>query len=107
MTTAINTSITGDLLIACAARTGRGDAIEAVDPSTGRTIGPTFHYATSDDVRAATQLADDAFDIYRRTTSEARARFLESVADNIDNLGDELIDRASAESGLPRARLQG
>ncbi|WP_338888346.1 aldehyde dehydrogenase (NADP(+)) [Rhodococcus sovatensis] len=107
MTTAINTSITGEFLVGGRARTGAGDAIEALNPSTGDTLGPTFHYATSKDVRDATALADEAFDIYRRTTSEARARFLESIADNIDNLGDELIDRASAESGLPRARLLG
>lgn len=107
MTTAVNTSITGDLLVGGRARTGAGDAIEALDPSTGQTLGPTFHYATSRDVRDATALAEDAFDTYRRTTSEARARFLESIANNIEALGDELIERASAESGLPRARVQG
>ncbi|WP_072804727.1 aldehyde dehydrogenase (NADP(+)) [Rhodococcoides yunnanense] len=106
-TTTINTSITGDFLIGGAARTGEGDAIEAIDPSSGETLGPTFHYATTKDVQDATRLADEAFDTYRRTTSEARALFLESIADNIDALGDELIDRASAESGLSRVRLQG
>nr|WP_296776370.1 aldehyde dehydrogenase (NADP(+)) [Rhodococcus sp. (in: high G+C Gram-positive bacteria)] len=107
MTSATTTSITGDFIVGGEARTGAGDSVEALDPSSGLIIGPTFRYATFKDVADATALADSAFDDYRRTTSEARARFLESIADNIEALGDELIDRASAESGLPRARLIG
>ncbi len=47
------------------------------------------------------------FDTYRATTPEQRARFLESIAEGIEALGDELVQRAHAETALPIARLQG
>ena len=37
-----------------------------------------------------------------RPSLEARAVFLETIADNILAIGDELIERAMAETGLPR-----
>jgi NADP-dependent aldehyde dehydrogenase len=37
----------------------------------------------------------------------ARADFLEQVAEEILSLGDVLLDRAVAESGLPRGRIEG
>lgn len=36
-----------------------------------------------------------------------RAEFLERIADGIAALGDELIQRAHEETGLPEARLEG
>lgn len=58
-------------------------------------------------VDAACAAAEAAFDRYRETTSEARAKFLEHIADEIVALGDALIVTAMTESGLPRARLEG
>ena len=55
----------------------------------------------------ACALAEAAFDPYRATSPEVRARFLELVADKIAALGDALTERACAESGLPRARIEG
>ncbi|MES1196697.1 MAG: aldehyde dehydrogenase (NADP(+)), partial [Steroidobacter sp.] len=49
----------------------------------------------------------EAFDTYRNLDGETRARFLETIADNIMGLGDELLERAHAETGLPLARLTG
>ncbi|MCZ4276223.1 aldehyde dehydrogenase (NADP(+)) [Rhodococcoides yunnanense] len=107
MTTATHTSLTGDFLVGGIPRTGAGAPIVAIDPDTGSTLEPTFHHARTQDVRDATRIANDAFDTYRQTTSQGRAQFLDTIADNIIGLGDELIDRAAAESGLPRARLLG
>ena len=52
-------------------------------------------------------LARDAFDAYRATSAGQRADFLESIAAGIESLGEPLIARAMAESGLPRGRLEG
>ena len=38
---------------------------------------------------------------------KTRAAFLEAIAEQIAALGDALIERAMAETGLPRARLEG
>src|SRR4051812_41554703 len=54
----------------------------------------------------ACSLAWAAFDTYRETTPELRAGFLEAIARRILELGDQLIERASAETGLPRGRIE-
>ncbi len=48
-----------------------------------------------------------AFNAYRKTGAEARAKFLETVADNIEALGDALLNKASEETNLPVPRLTG
>ncbi|CAN0563075.1 unnamed protein product, partial [Ectocarpus sp. 12 AP-2014] len=55
----------------------------------------------------ACELANVAFDRYRETSLDERAAFIETIANEIEALGDVLIERAMAESGLPRARLEG
>ncbi len=79
----------------------------AVDPSTTRPLAPPFHEATLADVERAATSAALAFDSYRRTSPEIRAAFLERIAAGIEALGDDLITRANAETGLPVARLTG
>jgi alpha-ketoglutaric semialdehyde dehydrogenase len=79
----------------------------AVDPSTGQQIEPDFSAAGERQVELACTLAAAAADSFAGTAPEARALFLEKVAENIENIGDELIVRAMLESGLPRARLEG
>ncbi|MGI4733536.1 MAG: aldehyde dehydrogenase (NADP(+)) [Janthinobacterium lividum] len=85
----------------------RPDIFRAIDPATGALIDPGFAVATDADVADACALAEAAFDGFREIEPEARARFLEAIAANIEALGDELVERAMVESGLPRARLTG
>ncbi|MDP9109208.1 MAG: aldehyde dehydrogenase family protein, partial [Pseudomonadota bacterium] len=99
--------ITGESLIGGAAVAGSAPTFEAFDPHRGESIAPTFCTATTDDINHAATLAEVAFDIYRETTLEQRAVFLETIAQNIVEIGDVLIERAMAESGLPRVRLEG
>lgn len=98
--------ITGEFFIG-SARAAREATFRAVDPSTGEMLAPAFSEASEDDVAAACELAWAAFDAYRETGLEERAKFLELIAAEIEALGDELIERAALESGLPVARLQG
>ncbi|AIY39807.1 Ketoglutarate semialdehyde dehydrogenase [Collimonas arenae] len=100
-------SITGQSLIGAAGSNSSGAVFQAVDPSLGKAIAPDFHTADEGDIERACALAQAAFDTYRETSQEMRACFLEAIAQQILDLGDELITRAMAESGLPRARLEG
>jgi 2,5-dioxopentanoate dehydrogenase len=59
------------------------------------------------DISQIMQNAANAFGIYQKTSPEARAVFLESIAGNIESLGDTLIAKASEETNLPAARLTG
>jgi 2,5-dioxopentanoate dehydrogenase len=80
----------------------------AFNPATNSEIAtPTFGMGGRAEVERATSLAAAAFDPYRNAPLAKRAAFLEAIADNILGIGDELIERAHAETGLPIQRLQG
>src|ERR1700760_3911668 len=85
----------------------RDTTFAVTDRTTGAVLEPTFGDATTQDVEKACELAPAAFNAYRSAPLETRKRFLETIAQNILDLGDELITRAMAESGLPRPRLEG
>ncbi|MCX6954805.1 MAG: aldehyde dehydrogenase family protein, partial [Verrucomicrobia bacterium] len=84
-----------------------GTTFHALNPSTSAVMEPAFHEATGDDVATALEAAAAAFADYRLRTGEERAKFLEAIAGEIETLGDSLIYRAHAETGLPVARLNG
>jgi NADP-dependent aldehyde dehydrogenase len=86
---------------------GSGETFYATNPSNSSRLATDFHVANENDVNKAMDLAEAAFGVFRHTTDEQRAVFLERIADEIMVLGDELIARASAETGLPEARLTG
>lgn len=100
-------TITGELLIGGAARRGTGSGFKGFNVTSGEDLSPDFNGATVADVAEACALAAKAFQTYRETDPETRAKFLETIAENILAIGDELIERAMAETGLPRPRLEG
>ena len=100
-------TLTGSMLIGQRAVAGSRTATRAVDPSTNQALDPVYPGGTLDHVEQACALAWAAFDSFRETSLDARAGFLETIAEQIEALGDILIDRAVTESGLPRARILG
>jgi NADP-dependent aldehyde dehydrogenase len=98
--------ITGSILIGTADHSS-SERFAAIDPSNGEAIGPEFNAAGAEHVEQACALADAAFASFSATDPETRAAFLEEIASAILAIGDELIVRAMAESGLPRPRLEG
>ncbi len=100
-------TVTGDMLIGSAAVHGTGEAFRALDPARDEALDPPYGSAGPADLERACALAWAAFDPYRETTLDERARFLEAVASGILDLGDALIERAMAETGLPRGRIEG
>jgi NADP-dependent aldehyde dehydrogenase len=99
--------VTGEMLIGGRAVRGAVGAMRAVNPATGEQMAPVFGGAGAADVDAACVLAEAAFDAYRATGLEQRAKFLEAIAQGIVELGDVLVERVMSESGLPRARVEG
>ena len=98
--------ITGSILVGRENRSG-GATFEAFDPGTGEALEPRFGEAGASDVDDACRLAAGAFPVFSELAPAVRARFLETVAHHIGDLGDALIVRAMAETALPRARLEG
>ena len=99
------TQLTGENFIGKARAASPGPTFRAIDPASSEPLEPAFHEATGEEVDRAVELAAGAFPAYRVRTAEERASFLERAAEEILALGDGLIARARAESGLPEPRL--
>ena len=100
-------AITGSMLIGGEEVTGTRGTMRAANPVTGAELEPAFGGGTLGDVDRACELAERDFDAFRSAPLDKRAQLLEAIAQGLMDLGDELIERAMAESGLPRPRLEG
>ncbi|WP_087017235.1 aldehyde dehydrogenase (NADP(+)) [Thaumasiovibrio subtropicus] len=86
---------------------GTREAFSAIDPSTNQALDTAFFGADIEQMEQACELAYHAFRHYRKTSASQRAQFLNAIGKAIMALGDTLILRAMAETGLPQARLEG
>lgn len=99
-------SISGDLFIG-GTRMATASRFHALHAETGEALEPGFSVAGSAEIDKACELAWSAFDAFRGIDGERRARFLEAIAERILAVGDEILERCMAETGLPLARLTG
>jgi NADP-dependent aldehyde dehydrogenase len=99
-------TITGENYLGTRRSALGGETFQAFDPVANNALDPEFHGATESEVDAAAQLAEKAFEVYRRKSGRERAAFLMKIAEEIEGLGDDLINRCHQETGLPKARLQ-
>ena len=100
-------TLTGEFFIA-GTRRGSGERFQAYDPAKGSAIDDIGFFSASErDIDDACAAADDAAIVYADLPLERRAAFLEAIASEIEALGDALLTRACAESGLPLARITG
>ncbi|MEL7239115.1 MAG: aldehyde dehydrogenase family protein, partial [Planctomycetota bacterium] len=84
--------------------TDSAGTLEATNPKTGETLATTFQLATADDVRRAGDAAAAAMPAFEQAD---RAAFLRAIADEIEAIGDTLLDRYCEETALPRGRAEG
>lgn len=97
----------GRSIIAGQLDSSTGRTFHPVSPLDSKPIEPAFHECTLAEVDQALWQAEEAFALYRKTSAEARAAFLEAIADEILALGDGLLQRCHHETGLPLDRLTG
>jgi alpha-ketoglutaric semialdehyde dehydrogenase len=89
-------------------QSGLGDlTFQSVDPSTGEKMQPLFSEATLSEVDTAVQLAESAFQQYRKKSGREKAGLLRQMGEEIMSLGDALIRRCCQETGLPETRITG
>jgi len=98
--------VSGEIFIG-GARLTSAERFHGLNPATGEQLEPAISAAGAGHVDQACAAAWAAFDAYRETSLSARAGFLEAIAEQIMALGDELIERVVAESGLPHGRVEG
>jgi len=84
-----------------------GTHFRAINPATGLQIPPDYWSAGLPELERASQLAAAASPILSRVSGRDKAKFLRTIAANIEALGQELFDRVVCETGLPGARAQG
>ncbi|MEO6524353.1 MAG: aldehyde dehydrogenase (NADP(+)) [Mucilaginibacter sp.] len=99
--------INGNNIIACKYSEAEASIFNASDPATGEQLAGSFSAANYLLVDQALMSASEAFKTYRTISAKRRAEFLRAIAYEIILLGDELVNRAMAESGLTKARLTG
>ncbi|MBE7537736.1 MAG: aldehyde dehydrogenase (NADP(+)) [Opitutaceae bacterium] len=97
----------GQHLIA-SARTRAGSlTFHGVNASTQANLEPAYTEATTQEIGSACRAAEQAFPSFSNSTGGERAAFLEAIAAEIEALGDDLLQRAHQETGLPLPRLTG
>ena len=99
--------ITGRSIIGFDRGSASGNTFKAFNPETGEAVEPAFYSATDGELDRAESLADAARIPYGKLPGKTRAIFLRKIADNIEALGDTLIQRASLETALPNQRFVG
>lgn len=99
--------ISGKNIIGSAFSAEGKDTFRGFNPSEGKALWPAFHEASAAEVARAGDLADEAAPAMRELTADHLVRFLLGMREEIANLGDQLIERAAQETGLPHDRLKG
>ena len=100
-------TLTGDQIIGNSLRHAETESFRAYNPERGRPLPTEFYEASVEEIDEAVSMAVAAFASYRHSSRLDRAAFLDCIAEEIMNLGDELIERTQLETGLPTGRLQG
>jgi alpha-ketoglutaric semialdehyde dehydrogenase len=98
--------ITGQSIIGYRRGDTNGAELHGFNPRTGESIEPAFHSASGADLDHAVGLGSESFSTYGWLTAKKRASFLRQIAENLEGLGEELIERAVAETALTAARIR-
>ena len=92
-----------------------GNLLSSVGDKTFKTFNPqtnleneiVFSEASKVEIEQATELATAAFKSFQKVSGIKKSEFLNEIANEIENLGDELIKTYCLESGLPEGRAMG
>ena len=86
---------------------GVGGTWQAKNPSTGEELEVTYHAENEAGLDEAVALAEAAFISYGGSSPSARAKFLRTIAEEIDAIEEDIVSRMMAESALPEPRCRG
>ena len=100
-------TVTGKNLIAGQWIGETSQGFSAINAIKNEYMDEKFADATALDVSSAIEKANSAFSGYSQLSPTKRAEFLREIGKQILALGDELVEMACAETGLPAMRIQG
>lgn len=84
-----------------------GNTYTGTDANTGESLDPAFTDARENEIDEAMRAAEEALDDLRSRPDEDRAELLDRIADEIDAIGDQLVDRVYREAALGEGRVNG
>ena len=92
-----------------------GNKLSALGTTSYKTFNPLlnlenemiFYEASNEEIEEAVTLASAAFNSYRKIPGSRKAAFLNTIAEEILALDDELIQTYCSETGLPEGRAKG
>ena len=99
--------LTGKNWIAGSLSAEGSETFRGVNPRTCEAMAPAYAQATTGEINRAAEAAAEAASELSNASAEEIAGFLESIAEQLERVKDELVARAAAESGLPTQRLNG
>ncbi len=82
------------------------NGFHAINAKTGENLKDIFYPAVHEEIEQAVEMASKSFFEFQQISQKDRANFLNAIADEIVNLGDDLLQRASIESALPITRFK-
>lgn len=103
----MSTTLTGANFTGFTTSAKSDQTFQAFSPTANGFLPGNFTLATENELEYVLQLAAKAFATYRNISTTKRAEFLDTIAEEIMALGDELIERCTAETALPAARITG
>jgi|TARA_B110000046_G_C12991914_1_gene398213 alpha-ketoglutaric semialdehyde dehydrogenase len=81
--------------------------IKTLNPRTGDFLDQDYVLSTPNDLNEKVLDAQLAFMVYRNTSGNERAVLLETIAEEIEAVKEEILGIATLETGLPAGRIQG
>jgi 2,5-dioxopentanoate dehydrogenase len=98
--------LTGKSILGYSEAEPRGQAFRATAPATGKQIDPQFYSASAEDVNRAALLAERAFPQWSAASGKTKGALLRKIAEKIEALKDELVERVAVETALPVPRIK-
>ncbi len=98
--------LTGQSIIGYRRGAKTSTVLNGFNPSTGEALPPDFYSASETEVDKSVQLAVESFVHYGRKSGKERASFLRSIAENLVQYGETLVERTILETGLAATRIR-
>ena len=100
-------NISGNILINGQWLAGADSTFNAANPATGAKSAESFSNADLAQVDSAVEAAATAFETYSQYSDVKKATFLRTIAEELENIRPDIVERGTWETALPEMRING
>src|SRR4051794_27191796 len=101
------TPLLGTSFVGFSRSAATGNSSHAVQPGSGTELEPAYRSASAEEVELALTLAAKAFPVYSNLSGKIRAGFLRAIAEEIETVVEDIVERGKLETALAEPRLRG